>query len=180
MAGTARAIGTATASVLALGALAGCGARGGGATAPAVPAAITVTSTAFHQGGTIPDAYTCSGRGAIPALAWSGVPAGTAWLALVVDDPSAPGGTFHHWYVIRIPPGTRGVAENVAPHGRIVVGWQAPCPPSGSTDTYQFSVYAMPKGYVPTALGAVPVPDADGLAAHALGEGTLSATATGK
>ena len=172
-AGTARTAGTA-ATVRARGV------RAVWAAAPAEPAAITVTSTAFQQNGTIPDAYTCSGQGAIPALAWSGVPSGTAWLALVVDDPSAPGGTFHHWYVIRIPAGTGGVARGVAPQGRTVVGWKAPCPPSGSTDTYEFSVYAMPEGYVPTALGKVPVPDADGLAAHALGEGTLSATATGK
>ena len=177
-----RAVALGALGALLLGAITDCGGGGGGggAAAPASPVAITVTSTAFEQDGTIPDRYTCSGSGTVPALAWSGVPADAGWLALVVDDPSAPGGTFHHWYVVQIPSTVKGVAEGGAAPGRAVVGWKAPCPPSGSTDTYEFTVYALPKGYAPAKLGTVPVYDADGLEAHALGEGTLSATATGK
>ena len=181
-----RAAGAAVLGALLLGGAVGCGSGGAGpAAAPtpaptsAAPAAITVTSPDFQQGGTIPKRYTCSGDGTVPALAWSGVPAGTGWLALVVEDPSAPGGTFHHWYVVQIPPGTKGVAEGGAPQGRSVVGWTAPCPPSGNTDTYEFTVYAMPKGYVPAKTGTVPRYDVDGLEAHAVGEGMLSATASG-
>ncbi|MFC1420833.1 YbhB/YbcL family Raf kinase inhibitor-like protein [Streptacidiphilus cavernicola] len=162
-----------------LGAVTGCGGGGGAAVHPTAPAAITVTSADFQQDGVIPVRFTCAGDGTVPALAWSGVPADTGWLALVVDDPSAPGGTYHHWYVVQIPPAVKGVAEGGAPQGRTVVGWKAPCPPTHTTDTYEFTVYALPKGYAPTKLGAVPVYDVDGLAAHALGEGTLSATATG-
>ncbi|MHA6763374.1 YbhB/YbcL family Raf kinase inhibitor-like protein [Streptacidiphilus sp. PAMC 29251] len=161
----------------------GGGGNGGGSTAAepsASPVPITVTSTAFQQGGSIPDEYTCAGDGTAPALAWSGVPADAGWLALVVNDPSAPGGTYHHWYVVQIPVATTGVAEGGTPQGRTVVGWKPPCPPSGSTDTYEFTVYALPKGYQPTKVGTVPSYDLDGLEAHAVGKGMLSATATGK
>ncbi|MFL5271304.1 MAG: YbhB/YbcL family Raf kinase inhibitor-like protein, partial [Anaeromyxobacteraceae bacterium] len=50
----------------------------------------SLTSSAFHNGGDIPSVYTCEGKDTSPPLAWSGAPAGTKSLALVVDDPDAP------------------------------------------------------------------------------------------
>ncbi|MCD4767443.1 MAG: hypothetical protein K8R34_13110 [Methanosarcinales archaeon] len=36
------------------------------------------------------------GRTAPPALSWDNVPAGTQFIALIVDDPDAPGRTWVH------------------------------------------------------------------------------------
>jgi phosphatidylethanolamine-binding protein (PEBP) family uncharacterized protein len=37
-------------------------------------------------------------------LSWAGIPPNTAALALVVDDPDAPRGTYTHWVVVIIDP----------------------------------------------------------------------------
>ena len=53
-------------------------------------------SSAFDHGGPIPRRHNCEGEHLSPPLAWSGAPEGTRSLALVVDDPDAPAGTFTH------------------------------------------------------------------------------------
>jgi Raf kinase inhibitor-like YbhB/YbcL family protein len=65
---------------------------------------LELTSPAFEHGRSIPRKHTCEGEDVSPPLAWSGVPQGTASLALVVDDPDAPGGTFTHWRAWGIDP----------------------------------------------------------------------------
>src|SRR5262249_18956339 len=64
--------------------------------------AFTLSSSAFSEGGAIPRQYTCDGADQTLPLSWSSVPAGTAELALVMDDPDARG--FVHWVVVGIPP----------------------------------------------------------------------------
>src|SRR6266516_664011 len=73
------------------------------------PGSIAVTSTAFGEGAKIPARYTCRGDGTSPPLAWSGLPSGTATVALIVDDPDAPAGTYTHWVVWDIPAGTTSI-----------------------------------------------------------------------
>jgi Raf kinase inhibitor-like YbhB/YbcL family protein len=161
--------------------LSGCG--GGSSSAPpgtptspgAAPDTITVTSTAFTDGATIPVRFTCDGAETSPELAWSGGGKPAAW-ALVVDDPDAPGGTFVHWVVLDIPTATRSLAAGVAPSGATQVtnsagsaSYAGPCPPSG-THHYRFTVYALPE---PTGLSA----SAD--TGDALAEVRSSATAQG-
>jgi Raf kinase inhibitor-like YbhB/YbcL family protein len=63
-------------------------------------------------------------------------PEGTRSLALVVDDPDAPGGTFTHWLAWGIDPAARGLAEGEsAPvEGENDFGersYRGPCPPRG-------------------------------------------------
>lgn len=107
-----------------------------------------ITSPAFEHDATIPSVYTCDGRDSIPPLAFEGVPDGAASLALIVDDPDAPMGTWDHWVVWNIPPTTRGVDEGKIPAG--VVGrnswkrndWGGPCPPSGE-HRYFFKLFAL-------------------------------------
>ena len=70
-----------------------------------------IASSAFADGKDIPAQFTCSGAGHSPPLAWSGVPKGTSSLALIVEDPDAPSGTFIHWVVYDIPPGSGGFKE---------------------------------------------------------------------
>ena len=132
--------------------LAGCGGGGtSGVDAPeptAASAGITVTSPAFEQNGPIPAQYTCHGSGISPALRWSGVPADARALALVVDDPDAPHGTYTHWVVVDVPTSTDHVDAGSTPSGGTELtasggaGWSPPCPPSG-THHYRFHVYAL-------------------------------------
>ena len=107
-----------------------------------------LTSPAFEDGGRIPSRYTCDGEDVSPPLEIVDVPAGAATLALVMDDPDAPGGTFDHWVVWNIAPGTSAMGEGEEPagvpgrtsFGRLSYG--GPCPPSG-THRYRFKLYAL-------------------------------------
>jgi Raf kinase inhibitor-like YbhB/YbcL family protein len=143
---------------LALAAAAGCGGEpdepaGDGGQDATTGGEITVTSTAFEADGKIPTRYSCRGEGVTPPLAWTGVPSGTAALALVVDDPDAVNGLFVHWVVTDIPPTASGSAEGGAPTGGSVSensggdrSYLGPCPPKGSgTHHYRFTVYALDK-----------------------------------
>ena len=70
---------------------------------------LTISSTAFAHNAEIPSLYTCEGKDISPPLAWSGAPAGTKSLALIVDDPDAPDPaapktTWVHWVLYAIPP----------------------------------------------------------------------------
>ena len=116
---------------------------------PVPPAApFGLASSAFAAGGSIPAAYTCDGVDVSPGLSWTGIPAGTRALVLLVTDPDASG--FAHWIVTDIPPASTGVARGVGTAGASLhqgtndfghVGWGGPCPPSG-THRYRFTLYA--------------------------------------
>lgn len=115
------------------------------------PAAqFTIDSPDFHDGAAIPKRFSCDGANVSPAVRWHGVPEGTAALALVVDDPDAPSGTFTHWVVINIDPSAQGSAEGTPPAGGQEItndtgkaSYFGPCPPSG-THHYRFTLYALP------------------------------------
>jgi Raf kinase inhibitor-like YbhB/YbcL family protein len=116
----------------------------------ALPERITVSSAAFAAGGVIPRRYSCAGQDVSPPLAWSGVPAGTAEVALVVDDPDAPRGTFVHWVVTGLDPDLGRLAEGRVPAGARQLpnsagkaAWSGPCPPGGAAHHYRFTVYAL-------------------------------------
>ena len=110
---------------------------------------ITVTSTAFSEGGPIPARFTCDGVGERPPLTWDGVPGDAAALALVVDDPDAPRGTFTHWVVLDLPADATGLGPGALPGGATQAknsgggtSYYPPCPPSG-VHHYRFTVYAL-------------------------------------
>ena len=116
---------------------------------------ISISSEAFKDGGTIPAVYTCDGRNISPALTWSGILAGTKSIALIMDDPDAPSGTFVHWVMFNIPPDARGLPEAVPDNKTLEdgsrqgetdsgrVGYHRPCPPPGKPHRYYFKVYAL-------------------------------------
>jgi Raf kinase inhibitor-like YbhB/YbcL family protein len=84
--------------------------------------ALTLTSSAFEPGGTIPSKYTCEGDNVSPPLAFAGAPAGTKSLALIVDDPDAPDPkapkrVWVHWLVYNLPPDSQGLPENASGGG---------------------------------------------------------------
>jgi Raf kinase inhibitor-like YbhB/YbcL family protein len=111
---------------------------------------LTVTSLVFQNGGPIPSKYTCDGdEKSPPPLAWSNLPAGARSVAVVVDDPDAPHGTFVHWVVFDLPAGTTSLDAATLPagaeqgkNGKGQLGWTPPCPPSG-VHHYRFRVYAL-------------------------------------
>lgn len=110
---------------------------------------ITVTSRAFQDGGKIPKKYSCDGDDVSPPLAWKGLPVNAGAVALIVDDPDAPRGTFTHWVLLDLDPVTTSITEGQVPVGAKQAANSAgrpsyfgPCPPSG-THHYRFTVYAL-------------------------------------
>jgi Raf kinase inhibitor-like YbhB/YbcL family protein len=108
---------------------------------------LTVKSPAFQPNNQIPKKYSCDGEDKNPPLTIDGVPKESKSLALIVDDPDAPHGTFDHWVVWDIPPSTTKIAEHSIPgteglNGARQKGFMGPCPPSG-THRYFFKVYAL-------------------------------------
>jgi Raf kinase inhibitor-like YbhB/YbcL family protein len=132
--------------------VAGCGgaqSESGKEPAMTAPSSITVTSRAFQDGGKIPTKYSCDGDDVSPPLAWKGLPTNTGAVALVVDDPDAPRGTFTHWVLLDLEPVTTGITEGKVPVGAKQAknsagrpSYFGPCPPSG-THHYRFTVYAL-------------------------------------
>jgi Raf kinase inhibitor-like YbhB/YbcL family protein len=111
-------------------------------------AKMKITSSAFQEGATIPSKFTCDGADASPPLQIADIPSGAKSLALIVDDPDAPGGLFTHWMVWNLSPQTSTVAEGSAPKGVHGTndfgksGYGGPCPPSG-THRYYFKIFAL-------------------------------------
>lgn len=84
-----------------------------------------------------------------PPLEFANVPPNARSLAIVMDDPDAPHGTFTHWLVWNLPPSTSMILENQLPAGARIgrndfgdVGYGGPRPPSG-THRYFFHAYAL-------------------------------------
>src|ERR1043165_6660092 len=75
------------------------------------PHGMMLASPAFPNNGAIPSKYTCDGANVSPPLTISAIPPGTKSLAITVDDPDAPGGSFTHWSVWNIPASTVTIGE---------------------------------------------------------------------
>lgn len=126
-----------------------------GQTLDHVQMTLRVESPDIREGGTIPRQFTCDGAGVSPAVSWQQAPEKTRSLALVVRDPDAPVGTFIHWVIYNLPPGTRGLPEGVAKEEQLPdgsrqgmnsndeIGYYPPCPPGGAPHRYIFTVYAL-------------------------------------
>lgn len=116
---------------------------------------LRLQSIAFVADDPIPINYTCSGDNKSPALEWSGVPAGTKTLALIVRDPDAPMGSYVHWVLYNMPanltalpaavPTTATIPQGAAQgvNGSGGSGYHGPCPPPGPAHHYHFRLYAL-------------------------------------
>ena len=111
-----------------------------------------ITSSAFAANETIPTQYTCSGKDLAPPLAFEQIPANARSLALIVDDPDAPAGTWVHWVVYNLPATTKAIAEGAADLPATTLqgvndfkkrGYGGPCPPPGKPHRYFFKLYAL-------------------------------------
>jgi len=108
-----------------------------------------ISSPAFRNGETIPHQYSRYGEDRSPALEIDGVPPEAQSLALIVDDPDAPRGTFTHWIVFDIDPAAPSFPEENVPRNAREGknGWSdahygGPKPPSGE-HRYFFRVFAL-------------------------------------
>lgn len=154
--------------------------------APSGPA-IKLSSSAFSDGGEIPTKYTCDGDDVSPLLSIENAILGAKSLALIVDDPDAPGGVFVHWVIWNIPPNTTSIPENV-PSTEVVelldgakqgvndfgkLGYRGPCPPSGPPHRYIFKLYALDTT-LGLGAGASKAELEDAMRGHILAETTLT------
>ena len=150
---------------------------------------ITIESTAFDAGETIPGKYTGEGPDVSPPLRWSGVPPGTRELALVCDDPDAPRPQpWVHWVIYGLPGTLAGLPEDVPKDARLNlpahqgptdfgrIGYGGPMPPKGhGRHRYFFRLYALdaalelPPGLDKTRLLTAIRP-------HVIGEGEIVGT----
>ncbi|KQT33406.1 phosphatidylethanolamine-binding protein [Sphingomonas sp. Leaf412] len=132
-------------------------------------AELDLRSPAFGNGARLPERFTADGAGVSPPLVWGDVPAGTAGLALIVEDADAPSPQpLVHAILWDLPADERTIAEGAiradgdgAPDGRDVgrnsylrEGWLPPDPPTGhGSHDYVFQLFALSQ--VPD-IGATP------------------------
>jgi Raf kinase inhibitor-like YbhB/YbcL family protein len=145
-------------------------------------ATLRVESPAFRDGASIPDVHTCDGGDVLPPLVVHGVPAGTATLAVIFDDPDSPSGTWVHWLLWDLPArhaqwdAGADLTRLGAVQGRTTwkdrpPAYYGPCPGRG-THRYFFRVFAvdtvsgLPSGADRAALERA-------LDGHVLASGTL-------
>jgi len=146
---------------------------------------LSVSSTAFQEGSRIPSKYTCQGQDVSPPLTWSEPPEGTQSLALIMDDPDAPGGVFIHWVLFNISSDSRKLPEAVPtqaqlPSGALQgkndfgrIGYGGPCPPPGRPHRYRFTLYALDQP-LDLKVGASKKQVLDAIQGHILAQGQLT------
>lgn len=148
----------------------------------ATVAKLDLTSDAFKDGQAIPVQYTCDGAGETPVLHWGEPPPGTKSFALVIEDPDAPSGIFHHWGVydihssIRSIGGSQRIGTEVAnDFGK--PGYGGPCPPKGhGPHHYHFKLFALNVDRLGISPGARVVDVENAAKQHAVAEGELMGT----
>lgn len=119
---------------------------------------IALSSPAFEDGGSIPPRYTADGEGVSPPLSWRDLPAGTAAVALLVEDPDAPAPEpLVHLLAWDLPPnlaelpegelrspGHAGLDENLGRNSFLGAGWLPPDPaPGHGPHLYVFQLFAL-------------------------------------
>ncbi|MGA7933962.1 MAG: YbhB/YbcL family Raf kinase inhibitor-like protein [Kovacikia sp.] len=145
---------------------AGCRSPGDGQDPPQPEGAAKImmlTSPAFQSNGLIPARYTCDGNNTSPPLQWEAPPAGTRSLALMMDDPDAPSGTFLHWIAYDLPADLRQLPEGLPAQAKLSnggiqanndfgkPGYGGPCPPGG-VHRYVFKLYGLDRTIAPAQI----------------------------
>ena len=120
----------------------------------------SLTSSAFKNGGSYPNVFSCIGANETPPLAWTAPPKvrdkrtqklvdPTKSFAIVLDDPDAPGGTFTHWITWNISPKKRSLSQNErgpeeGANDSGEGGFFGACaPPGDPPHRYVFTLYAL-------------------------------------
>jgi len=117
--------------------------------------ALRITSPDFSEGEVIPKRFTCDAQDVSPKLEWKESPPNTQSIALIMDDPDAPGGTWTHWVLYDLPASTRELPEGAAKQEQLAsgarqgrndfrkIGYNGPCPPPGKPHRYFFKLYVL-------------------------------------
>lgn len=137
----------------------------------------------------IPIRYTCDGENLSPELMWQNIPPAAKSLAIIMDDPDAPGGVFVHWVLYNIPPNLTQLPEGMAKEDELPdigtqgrndfrkTGYDGPCPPRGKLHHYFFKLYALDEDLaLPAGLKARSLEAA--MQGHILAENSFFATYT--
>lgn len=163
--------------------LVGCAA---GADSPPEVMRVILESPEFKAGGTIPTRMTCDGDNDSPALSWSALPPTAKALAVVMEDPDAPDGTFTHWLIYNMAASSANLPGRILAGPTIAgdlrqglndfgkIGYGGPCPPTGRHH-YRFTLYAL-DAPVDVPAGASKEQLRTGMAGHVVGKGELIAT----
>lgn len=145
-----------------------------------------LTSTAFKEGQPIPSTYTCDGVNVSPPLEWSGMPKSARSIAIIADDPDAPGGMWVHWVLYNLPADNIGLVENLPATEKLAaggfqgrndfekIGYGGPCPPSG-THRYFFKIYAL-DAELPLKAGATKAEVEQAMQGHIVSQAQLMGT----
>lgn len=119
---------------------------------------LCVSSDAFENGGTIPIRYTGRGEDKSPSLKLGTIMNGAKSIAVIMDDPDTPIGTFTHWVIWNIPSTVNDIPEGISrektlsslgnacqsKNGYLTTGYRGPKPPRGiGTHTYRLKVYVL-------------------------------------
>jgi Raf kinase inhibitor-like YbhB/YbcL family protein len=103
-----------------------------------------------------PEMYTCDGENISPPVKIDGIDGSVASMAMILEDPDAPRGTFVHWLIWNLEPSAT-VAEGIPTEGEVLylaeavqgtndfglIGYYGPCPPSGQAHRYVLKVYGL-------------------------------------
>lgn len=158
-------------------------------------AKLTVRSSAFANGGTMPEVYTQNGRSISPPLSWSRGPAGTkSYVVLTEDSGVARPQPVFHWVLYNVPANVTRLPQGVptdpklrTPMGamnglniRKRSGYMGPKPPAGQTHPYHFEVFAVDKTLDLDPATADRNAVVDAIKGHVLAEGETVAMYTGK
>lgn len=132
---------------------------------------MTLTTTAWTDGGTIPAKHSQAGRDVSPALAWSNVPADATSFVIIAHDVDTPVGNgtddMLHWMLWNIPKAVASLNEGVLamsqlPDGTRQISGTGPyyrgpgAPASGPAHHYVFEIYALDSTIDVPAVGQSP------------------------
>ena len=119
---------------------------------------MALTSSAWTDGGTIPDKHTQAGEDVSPPLSWSNVPAGTVSFVLMVHDPDSAIGSGTddtlHWMLWNLPATVTSLHERAPSMAQLPDGTRQILrdrsllsgprrPAAGPAHHYLFELYAL-------------------------------------
>jgi hypothetical protein len=168
-------------SLALINALAGCSTKNHDFPQGETEMSIQITSSAFKEGDRIPRLYTCDDKNFSPPLAWSDIPTGTVSLAIIMDDPDAPAGTWVHWVLYNLKPDLTGLDQGKSGGGIEGIndfrkpGYGGPCPPKGSNHRYFVKLYALDTR-LDVEAGATKSQVESAMRGHILAQGQLMGT----
>jgi len=153
---------------------------------------MTLSTSAWPDGGTIPQTHTQRGEDTSPPLSWSAPPDGSASFVLIVHDLNAATGNgiddFLHWLVWNIPGTARSLPAAVPqgpdlPDGSRQISASGPyyrgpaAPATGPPHHYVFELFALDTMLDVPAVGAAPAATRAAviaaMAGHVRGKGVL-------